>query len=346
MSEKSRITLGLIGTGRIGRLHAEHLRFRLPAADLRVVTDLDRNSAQACADRCGIPRVAADHREILADRDLQAVVVCSPTDTHADIIEAAAAAGKHVFCEKPIEVNLQRIDRVLSAVAHAGVLLQIGFNRRFDANFQRIRKAVKEGEIGTPHQVHIISRDPAPPPVEYIRQSGGIFLDMTIHDFDMARFLIGSEVEEVYATGGVRIDAAIGEAGDLDTATILLKFADGTVGIVENSRQAVYGYDQRVEVFGSKGSIQAGNNYPNTCRIAGAGGVGRDLPLNFFMDRYTQSYLDEMAQFLEAIATDGPSPVSGVDARVPVVMARAACRSVQENRPVRLAEIEAEGASG
>lgn len=342
MSTQPKVTLGLIGTGRIGGLHAEHLRFRLPTADLRVVTDLDRNSAQACADRCGIPRVVADHREILADADIQAVVVCSPTDTHADIIEAAAAAGKHVFCEKPIEVDLQRIDRVLGSVADAGVLLQIGFNRRFDANFQRIRKAVAEGEIGAPHQLHIISRDPAPPPVAYIRQSGGIFLDMTIHDFDMARFLIGSEVEEVYATGGVRIDPAIGEAGDLDTVTILLKFADGTVGIIENSRKAVYGYDQRIEVFGSKGSIQAGNNYPNTCVTAGAAGVGRDLPLNFFMDRYTRSYLDEMAQFLEAIVTGGPSPVSGADARVPVVMARAARRSVEENRPVKLTEIEAE----
>ncbi|MCP5524811.1 MAG: inositol 2-dehydrogenase [Verrucomicrobiales bacterium] len=346
MSTQSRITLGLIGTGRIGRLHAEHLRFRLSAADLRAVTDLNRDSAQACADRCGIVRVAADHHEILADPEIQAVVVCSPTDTHADIIEAAAEAGKHVFCEKPIEVSLPRIDRVLSVVEHAGVLLQIGFNRRFDANFRRIRQAVAEGEIGTPHQLHIISRDPGPPPVEYIRQSGGIFLDMTIHDFDMARFLIGSEVEEVYATGGVRIDPAIGEAGDLDTATILLKFADGTVGIIENSRKAVYGYDQRVEVFGSKGSIEAGNNYPNTCRIAGAEGVGRDLPLNFFMDRYTQSYLDEMAQFLEAIVTGGRPPVSGVDARAPVVMAMAARLSVQENRPVKLAEIEAQVVSG
>ena len=340
MSTDSRINLGLIGTGRIGRLHAEHLRFRLPGADLRVVTDLDRASAQTCADRCGIPRVAADYREILADPEIQAVVVCSPTDTHADIIEAAAAAGKHVFCEKPIEVDLNRIDQVISAVEHAGVLLQIGFNRRFDANFQRIRKAVAGGEIGTPHQLRITSRDPAPPPVEYIRQSGGIFLDMTIHDFDMARFLIGSEVEEVYATGGVRIDPAIGEAGDLDTVTILLKFADGTVGIIENSRRAVYGYDQRVEVFGSQGSIQAGNNFPNTCQIAGASNVSCDLPLNFFMDRYTQSYLEEMTQFLAAIAANGPSPVSGVDARVPVVMARAARRSVEENRPVKLAEIE------
>jgi myo-inositol 2-dehydrogenase/D-chiro-inositol 1-dehydrogenase len=345
MSGKSPITLGLIGTGRIGQLHAEHLSFRLSGADLRVVTDLDQTSARACADRCGIARVASDHHEILADPGIQAVVVCSPTDTHADIIEAAAAAGKQVFCEKPIEVDLQRIDRVLRAVDQAGVLLQIGFNRRFDANFQRIRKAVAGGEIGAPHQLHIISRDPGPPPIAYIRQSGGIFLDMTIHDFDMARFLIGSEVEEVYATGGVRVDPAIGEAGDLDTATILLKFADGTAGIIENSRKAVYGYDQRVEVFGSRGSIQAGNNYPNTCRIAGPQGVGRDRPLNFFMDRYTQSYLDEMAQFLEAIRRGGLSPVSGADARVPVVMARAAARSVRENRPVKLADIEAEAAA-
>ncbi len=334
------IKVGLIGTGRIGRLHAEHLRLRIPNADLCVVTDADTASARACSEALGIPHVAKDYRQVIADRTVQAVVVCSPTDTHADIIIAAAAAGKHIFCEKPIDVDLNRIDQALTAVSQAGVLLQVGFNRRFDANFQRIRHAVEQGEIGEPHQLHIVSRDPSPPPIAYVRQSGGIFLDMTIHDFDLARFLVGSEVEEVYASGAVRIDPAIGEAGDLDTATIMLKFADGCTGVIENSRRAVYGYDQRAEVFGGKGSIAAGNNYPNTCQISGSDSVHRDLPLNFFMDRYTQSYLDEMTQFLSAIAAGGPSPVSGLEARIPVVMARAARRSIEENRPVRLAEIE------
>jgi len=334
-----RVTLGLVGTGRIGRLHAEHLRFRIPEADLRIVTDLDGRSAQACATQCQIPEVATDYRQIVQHPEVDALVVCSPTDTHTEIIEAAAAAGKHVFCEKPIDVDLTRIDRALAAVETAGVILQVGFNRRFDPNFQRVRRAVADGEIGIPRQLHIVSRDPAPPPIEYIRQSGGIFLDMTIHDFDMAQFLIGSEVNEVYATGSVRVDPAIGDAGDLDTVTIVLKYANGVVGIIENCRQAVYGYDQRVEVFGSLGSIQAHNNYPNTCRIAGPNSVHRDLPLNFFLERYTQSYLDEMTRFLQAIAHHSPSPVPGPEARIPVLMALAAQRSIHENRPVTLAEV-------
>jgi myo-inositol 2-dehydrogenase / D-chiro-inositol 1-dehydrogenase len=335
-----KVTLGLVGTGRIGRLHAEHLCFRIPGADLRIVSDLDAGSARACAERFRIPQVAGDYREIVQHSEVDALVVCSPTDTHTEIIEAAAAAGKHLFCEKPIDVDLVRIDRALAAVERAGVIFQVGFNRRFDPSFQRIRRAVAEGEIGTPRQLHIVSRDPAPPPVEYIRQSGGIFLDMTIHDFDMARFLVGGEVDEIYATGGVHVDAAIGDAGDLDTVTLVLKFNHGVVGIIENCRQAVYGYDQRVEVFGSRGSIQADNNYPNTCRIAGPETVHRDLPLNFFMERYTQSYLDEMTQFIQAVAQGAPSPVPGPEARIPVVMALAARRSVAENRPVRLAEVE------
>jgi myo-inositol 2-dehydrogenase / D-chiro-inositol 1-dehydrogenase len=335
-----RVTLGLVGTGRIGRLHAEHLRFRIPEADLRIVTDLDSRSAQACATQFQIPEVATDYRQIVQHPEVDALVVCSPTDTHTEIIEAAAAAGKHVFCEKPIDVDLTRIDRALAAVETAGVILQVGFNRRFDPNFQRVRRAVTDGEIGIPRQLRIVSRDPAPPPIEYIRQSGGIFLDMTIHDFDMAQFLIGSEVNEVYATGSVRVDPAIGDAGDLDTVTIVLKFANGVVGIIENCRQAVYGYDQRVEVFGSLGSIQADNNYPNACHIAGPNSVHRDLPLNFFLERYTQSYLDEMTRFLQAIAHHAPSPVSGPEARIPVLMALAAHRSIQQNRPVTLAEVD------
>lgn len=337
----SPVPVGLIGAGRIGRLHAEHLQTRLPGADLRVVADALPEAARATATAFHVPRVAADYREVVADPEVRAVVVCSPTDTHAEVIEAAAAAGKHIFCEKPVEVDLGRIDRALAAVEDAGVILQVGFNRRFDPNFQRLRRAVAEGEIGTPHQLHIISRDPAPPPLEYVRQSGGIFLDMTIHDFDMARFLIGDEVEEVYAVGGVRVDPAIGEAGDLDTVTITLQFAGGAVGVIENCRQAVYGYDQRVEVFGSRGVIRADNNFPNTCQIADGRSVHRDLPLNFFMERYTQSYLEEMSRFLAAVAAGDPSPLPGPEARVPVVMAFAARRSWEQGRPVKLAEVEA-----
>lgn len=304
-----------------------------------MVTDASEAAARSCAERQGVAAHGTDYRQILARKDIEAVAVCSPTDTHVRIIEEAAAAGKHIFCEKPIDPDLGRIDGALAAVRKAGVVFQVGFNRRFDASFARIRKAIVSGEIGTPHQLRITSRDPGPPPIEYVRVSGGIFMDMTIHDFDMAQFLIGDAVEEIYATGGVRVDPAIGEAGDLDTTTILLKFRGGTTGVIENCRKAVYGYDQRVEVFGSGGRIEAENRHPNTTTISDARSVHRELPLHFFLDRYTDSYIDEMRAFVKAVREGGPSPVSGEEARVPVVMALAARRSWKENRPVRLSEI-------
>jgi len=218
------------------------------------------------------------------------------------------------------------------------VVFQVGFNRRFDANCRRVREAVASGEIGEPHIIHIVSRDPAPPPLDYVKVSGGIFLDMTIHDFDMVRCLVGSEVVEVYTTGGVRIDPEIGACGDLDTAIVLLKFENGVVGTIDNSRQAVYGYDQRVEVFGSEGSISTANNYPNAATVRGKESVYTDLPLNFFMERYAESYLEEMKCFVDSVLTGAPPPVSGADGRAPVVMAIAARRSYDENRPVRLEE--------
>ncbi len=334
------LTVGLIGAGRIGKLHAEHLSRRIPRANLIMVADVDEEAASRCATQVGASRACADYREVLDHPDIQAVVICSSTDTHARLIEEAAAAGKHIFCEKPIDHDLERIDRALAAVARAGVLLQIGFNRRFDANFRRVREAVASGEIGEPHLLHIISRDPAPPPIAYIEKSGGLFLDMTIHDLDMSRFLISREVEEIYATGAVRVDPAIGAAGDLDTGVIVLKFSTGVIGTIDNSRQAVYGYDQRVEVFGSGGSITSGNNYPNAATIRGRESVYRDLPLNFFIERYADSYLEEMTQFVDAVLAGGPSPMDGAEGRIPVVMALAAWKSYQENRPVKLAEVD------
>jgi myo-inositol 2-dehydrogenase/D-chiro-inositol 1-dehydrogenase len=333
------LNLGLVGAGRIGRIHAEHVAGRIPAGRLLAVADVDETAARDCAQRLRIPAWTRDPATIFSDGQIQAVLICSSTDTHLDLIRAAAAAGKHVFCEKPLDTDLSRIDQAVAAVRQAGVILQVGFNRRFDASFRRIRDAVAGGQIGSAHQIRITSRDPAPPPIEYVRRSGGIFLDMTIHDFDMARFLAGSEVEEIYATGAVRIDPAIGAAGDLDTATMLLKFASGAVGVIENSRRAVFGYDQRVEVFGSNGMIAADNVFPNTATLWGSSTVHRDLPLNFFMDRYRESYLEELRAFLDAVRTSGASPVSGEEARRPVAMALAARRSHELNRPVRLAEI-------
>jgi myo-inositol 2-dehydrogenase/D-chiro-inositol 1-dehydrogenase len=265
-------------------------------------------------------------------------VICSSTDTHTPFIIQAAEAGKHIFCEKPIAANLTRIDEALWAVEKAGVKLMIGFNRRFDPNFQRVKQAIEQGEIGTPHIMHIISRDPAPPPIAYVKVSGGMFFDMTIHDFDMARFLLG-EVETVYATAGVMVDPAIGEAGDVDTAVITLNFANGAIGTIDNSRKAVYGYDQRVEVFGSAGAARTENWYPNAVTFSGATQIVRDLPLNFFMDRYIVSYQNELAAFVQCIANDTPSPVTGQDGRAPVVIALAAMQSYREQRPVSLKSI-------
>jgi myo-inositol 2-dehydrogenase/D-chiro-inositol 1-dehydrogenase len=267
------------------------------------------------------------------------VLICSSTDTHAQFIEEAAQAGKQIFCEKPIALDLGQIDHALAAVDRAGVKLQIGFNRRFDPNFARVREVVATGQIGEPHLLRITSRDPAPPPLAYVKVSGGIFLDMTIHDFDMARFLMGSEVEEIYAAGGVLVDPEIGQAGDIDTTIITLHFANGALGTIDNSRQAVYGYDQRVEVFGSGGCVTADNNYPNTATISDARRVHRDLPLNFFMERYVESYVAEMKAFVACVVNDTPPPVTGLDGRIPVVMGYAAKRSLAEGRPVKLDEI-------
>jgi len=333
------VNIGIIGAGRIGRVHADALTRRIPDAKVLAIADVNEAAATTAAAEFGIPQASSDHHAILSDGSIDAVVICSSTDTHSQFITEAAQAGKHIFCEKPIDFDLARIDAALAAVDQAGVKLQIGFNRRFDPNHVRVKRAVESGEIGTPHLLHIHSRDPAPPPLAYIRVSGGIFLDMTIHDFDMARFLIGSEVEEIYAAAGVMVDPAIGEAGDVDTAMITLKFDNGVIGVIDNSRQAVYGYDQRVEVFGSKGAATTANWYPNAVTISDGDSVRRDLPLNFFMDRYTESYVAEMRAFIDMIVNDKPSPVTGREGRVPVVMGLAARKSYLENRPVRLDEI-------
>ena len=334
-----RINVGLIGAGRIGKLHAGHLASRIPDANLLAISDIVAQAAQACAARWNVPTATSDHRAILEDSAIDAVVICSSTDTHARLIEEAAAAGKHIFCEKPIDFDLARIDRALQAVERAGVKLQIGFNRRFDPNFKRVREMVAAGQIGTPHILRITSRDPAPPPISYIQVSGGIFLDMTIHDFDMARYLIGSQVEEVFAAGRVMVDPAIGAAGDIDTAVITLQFANGTLGTIDNSRRAAYGYDQRVEVFGSAGMVCTENNSPHRAVYSDAQGVHAALPLHFFIERYVESYIAEMAAFIRCLQDDTPPPVSGADGRMAVVIGHAAKRSCAGRRPVRLDEI-------
>jgi myo-inositol 2-dehydrogenase/D-chiro-inositol 1-dehydrogenase len=325
------LRVGVLGTGRIGTMHAMLLAREIPGAALAMVYDASPEAAASVG-----ARVAGSAAEVVESAEVDAVAICSSTDTHVELIALAAAAGKPIFCEKPISLDLAEVDQALDAVERAGVLVMVGFNRRFDPGHRSVRDAVATGAIGDPHVVRITSRDPEPPPLEYVRRSGGLFLDMTIHDFDMARYVTGSEVVEVYARGVVRVDPAIGEAGDIDTAAVTLLHTDGTLTLIDNSRQAVYGFDQRVEVFGSKGMACSANlpAHGGFVRTA-AGSFGPRLP-TFFLERYIPSYLAEWAAFLDAVATGGPSPVPAEAARAPLVVGLAARRSMQEGRPVRL----------
>ena len=334
-----RIKVGVIGTGRIGKLHLENLSIRIPSAEVVAVADIFFKGAEEIAGRYGIKTVTADYREILSDKNIEAVVVCSPTDTHAQYTIEAAEAGKHIFCEKPLDLSLEKIRMVLEVIEKTGVKLMIGFNRRFDPNYAKVQQMVKDGKIGEPHILKITSRDPAPPPAEYVAVSGGMFLDMTIHDFDMARFVVGSEIKEVYAKTNVLVDPAIGKAGDVDTAVTILFFENGAIGTIDNSRKAVYGYDQRLEVFGSEGMVKIDNNTHDTHDYYNKEGSHGPLPLDFFMDRYVQSYANEMEAFINAVVNNEMVPVPGRDGLISVAIGLAARKSARENRPVKIDEI-------
>ena len=331
------LKVGLIGCGRIGKVHAAAL-LDVDTAELVRVCDVYLEAAEAVGNQYRVP-YSDNHHDVLMDAEVEAVLICSSTDTHAQFIIEAAEAGKQIFCEKPIHQDVAEIDKALAAVAKAGVKLMIGFNRRFDPNFKAVKKAIDAGQVGDLHILKITSRDPAPPPIEYIKVSGGIFLDMAVHDFDMARFLTNSEVDEVYVQSAVRVDPAIGEAGDVDTAIITLKMEDGTLCVIDNSRQAVYGYDQRVEAFGSKGMVQAENDFPNTHRLWTADAVTSEKPLYFFLERYMSAYSNEIREFVDCVFNDLPVPVGGNDGRAPVLIGLACWKSVRENRPVKVSEI-------
>lgn len=330
------VNVGIIGTGRIGQIHARNLCSSILEARVAAVTDVVAECANQCAVECGIENVILDYREIIESPHIDAVIICSPTDTHARLIAEAAQAGKHIFCEKPIALDLAAIDQALSEVEKAGVKLQIGFNRRFDPGFKHAREMVTAGKIGTPHLLRITSRDPEPPPVDYIKSSGGLFLDMTIHDFDMSRFILGEEISEVFAVGSALVDPAIKAAGDIDTAVVTLTYGSGAFGFIDNSRQAVYGYDQRIEVFGSKGCVMVGNRHPHDSVVYTREAVTGPLPLYFFLERYNESFREEMCQFISSIQKDTEPIVTGRDGRIPVVMALAAQRSLQTHKPVRI----------
>jgi len=331
--------IAVLGCGRIGAMHAEYLSRRVEGAELGPVFDVSSEAAAKVAANLGV-RSAGSVEEVLDDQTVDAVAICTSTDTHVDLIIRAAEAGKAIFCEKPISQDLDEVDRGLAAVAETGAFLQVGFNRRFDPSHRAVADAVRSGALGDVHLVRITSRDPAPPPISYIKVSGGIFLDMTIHDFDMARFVTGSEVTTVHAVGAVRIDPAIGDAGDIDTAVVVLTHADGAITTIDNSRQAVYGYDQRVEVFGSSGMAASDNPRSTTTSFNDSkGGCVSPLPY-FFLERYTASYLDEWKEFVAAVSAGTPSPVGGADGRAPLVLGMAAWKSYREGRPVRVDEID------
>jgi myo-inositol 2-dehydrogenase/D-chiro-inositol 1-dehydrogenase len=268
-------------------------------------------------------------------------LICSSTDTHSPISLEAIAAGKHIFCEKPIDHSLGKIQEVLDALGAARVKYQVGFQRRFDHNFRAIRRAVEEGRVGDVETVKITSRDPAPPPIEYVKVSGGLFLDMMIHDFDMTRYLSGQEIVEVYAGGAVMVDRSIGEAGDVDTAIVTMRLSNGALAVIDNSRRATFGHDQRAEVFGSLGAVSIGNDSESTAVFSGGSGVVAEKPLLFFLERYEQAYRSEIASFVKALETDGPTEVTANDGLQAVLAGLAARKSLSEHRPVTLSEIEA-----
>lgn len=336
MSKKLKI--GIIGAGRIGKLHANNLVNRVPDAELVAVSDVYAPAAKELAEKLNIPKWYDDYRRILEDRDIDAVFICSSTDTHSPISIEAARAGKHIFCEKPIDHDLDKIKVVLEEVERAGVKYQVGFNRRFDRNFKHVHEVVQSGGIGDVQIVKVTSRDPEAPPLSYVKVSGGIFVDMTIHDFDMVRYLSGSEVTEVSAVGACLVNPEIGAAGDVDTCIITLRFANGALGVIDNSRQAVYGYDQRIEVFGSKGCITADNETPNNTTLYTADGVTKEKPLWFFLERYNDAFIAEENAFVDACLNDHPTAVGAFDGLQPVRIAIAAKESCEKGGvPVKVA---------
>ena len=335
------LKIGIIGAGRIGKVHTESIMRYVAGATVKSVADpYMTEETAAWAKSMGVEKVGEDYREILADPEIDAVLICSSTDTHSPISLEAIAAGKHIFCEKPVDHDLGKIKAVMEALEGSDVKYQVGFNRRFDHNFAAAREAVASGKIGDLAVLKITSRDPGAPPVSYIKVSGGIFLDMTIHDFDMVRFVSGDEVEEIYAAGGVTVDPAIGEAGDIDTAVITLRLRSGAIAVIDNCRRASYGYDQRLEAFGSKGQVAIANDTQSSAVVSDANGVTAEKPLHFFLERYMQAYASEVAAFVDAVANDKPVPV-GIEAGLQsVLIGIAAKRSLELNRPVRLSEIE------
>jgi myo-inositol 2-dehydrogenase/D-chiro-inositol 1-dehydrogenase len=327
------LRFGLLGAGRIGKLHGANIAAS-PKAKLVAVADIDQAAASALAAAHGAEARSPD--DIIGAADIDAVLVGTSTDTHADYIEQAVNAGKAVLCEKPVDLDAKRIEACLKVVDKAGMPLMIGFNRRFDPNFASLKRRLNDGAVGDVEMVTIMSRDPGPPPIAYIERSGGLYRDMMIHDFDMARFLLGEEPVVVHALGSVLVDPAIGKAGDVDTAMVMLRTASGKLCQISCSRRATYGYDQRIEVHGSGGMIRAGNIHETTVEIAGKTGFTSDPVMNFFLERYTRAYQDELAAFIDAVENGTAASPSGHDGLMAQRLADAATESSQSGKPVTL----------
>lgn len=326
--------LALLGAGRIGKVHAKAIASD-KRAKLVAVVDAFQEAAQAIADETGCEISTID--AVLANPDIDAVIICTPTNTHADLIEQFARAGKAIFCEKPIDLDVARAQACIDVVKETGAKIMLGFNRRFDPHFRAVRKAIDDGQIGKVEMVTITSRDPGAPPPEYIKVSGGIFRDMTIHDFDIARFLLGEEIVSAFATGSVLVDPKIGELGDYDSASIILTTASGRQAIISNSRRATYGYDQRIEVHGSLGSVAAENQRPVSIEVATKDGYTRPPLHDFFMTRYTAAYAAEIAAFIDAIENNAAPSPSAQDGLIALKLADAALKSAREKVVVQIA---------
>lgn len=331
------LAVGVLGAGRIGAMHAQLLSGQVPGARLAGIADAFAEVAERAAAPLGV--LASSPEALIADPRIDAVAICSPTDTHVDYIVAAAVAGKAIFCEKPVSLDLAEVDRALEAVRAHSSFLMVGFNRRFDPAHRIVRDAVVSGATGQPHLVRITSRDPAPPPIAYVKSSGGLFLDMTIHDFDMARYVAGAEVVEVFAKGGVRITPQIAALGDIDTAVVTLEHENGCLTVIDNSRQASYGYDQRVEVLGALGLSASTNPLDHSAISAdGAGFRTAALP-NFFIERYRLSYLHQWRAFIDALSGGSAPPTSGEDGRAALVLGLCAKASLERRGPVAVQEL-------
>ncbi len=333
------INIAVIGTGRIGSVHSRNLVRSIHEANVVALCDIRLEVAQAVADELGIERVVKDYHELLADESIEAVLIATNTDTHAFIVKDCANAGKHIFCEKPLALNLADTDEVIGSVENTGVKLQIGFNRRFDKSFRRVKEVVASGQIGRPCILHIVNRDPEPPTPEYSATCGGMFLDMSIHDFDMVRFQIG-EVEQIYAIGNVLMAPYLKDLGDVDIDVISLKFTNGTIGSIDNSRQCAYGYDQRLEVFCAGGTAQAGNEFENTAFIGNEEGFHSARVPFMFIQRYADGYIAEVRQFLQCLQDDQPVSPTAQDSRSAVLLGMAAWESFRHNRPILMNEFK------